>query len=80
MKKYMSYKPIKKGFKISYRNDSATEYLFQFDIYSGRKGIKKGRIGKNVVMQLSHFIHNFNHNDVRSLSPLKAIRSFIIRE
>ena len=28
---------------------------------------------------MSHFIHNnFNHNDVRSLSPLKVIRSFII--
>ena len=36
MKQYMPMKPIKRGFKMSCRNDSATTYLFQFDMYDGK--------------------------------------------
>ena len=49
MKQYMPLKPIKRGFKIWRRNDSATGYLFQFDIYTGKKENKEGGLGENVV-------------------------------
>ena len=35
MKKYMPMKPIKRGFKMWCRNDFASGYLFQCDIYGG---------------------------------------------
>ena len=38
MKQYMPLKPIKRGFMIWCRNDSATGYLIQFDIYARKKG------------------------------------------
>ena len=46
-------KPIKRGFKLWCRNDFASRYIFQFDIYAGRKKNKEGSLGKNVVTQLS---------------------------
>ena len=37
MKQYMKQKPIQRGFKHWCRDDSKTGYLFQFDIYVGKK-------------------------------------------
>ena len=36
MKQYMPMKPITRGFRMSSRNDFATGYLFQFDMYGGK--------------------------------------------
>ena len=37
MKQCMPMKPMKRGFKMCYRNDSATGYIFQFDMYGGKQ-------------------------------------------
>ena len=60
MKQYMPLKPIKRGFKMWCRNDSATGYRFQFDIYTGRKKNREGGLGENVVMQLSRSLIGTN--------------------
>ena len=60
MKQYMPLKPIKRGFKMCCRNDSATGYLFQFDIYTRKKENRKGGLGENVVMQLSRSLIGTN--------------------
>ena len=51
MKQFILLKPIKKGFKMWCRNVSTTGYLFHFDIYTGKKENREGRLGENVVMQ-----------------------------
>ena len=51
MNQYMPLEPIKRGFKMWFRNDSATGYFFPFDIYTGKKENREGRRSENVVMQ-----------------------------
>ena len=60
MKQYMLLKLIKRRFKMWCRNDWATGYLFQFDIYTGKKGNREGGLGENVVMQLSRLLVGTN--------------------
>ena len=60
MKQYRPLKLIKKGFKMWCRNDSATGYLFQFDIYIGKKENREGGLGENVAMQLSRSLVGTN--------------------
>lgn len=54
MKQYMQNKPVKRGFKMWCRADARTGYLFQFDIYTGKKrtGPEIG-LGESVVFQLT---------------------------
>ena len=54
MKQYMQNKPIKRGFKMWCRADSKTGYLFQFDLYTGKKnyGTEIG-LGESVVLELT---------------------------
>lgn len=54
MRQYVKNKPVKWGFKMWCRADSTTGYLFQFDLYTGRKqgGAETG-LGESVVLQLS---------------------------
>lgn len=54
MKQYVKNKPVKWGFKMWCRADSSTGYLFQFDLYTGKKkvGTETG-LGESVVLQLS---------------------------
>lgn len=54
MKQYIKNKPIKWGFKMWCRCDSASGYLFEFDLYTGRKeyGTEYG-LGESVVLQLT---------------------------
>ncbi|KAL0830006.1 hypothetical protein ABMA28_003464 [Loxostege sticticalis] len=37
LKQYMPKKPVKRGFKVWARCDSQTGYLFEFEIYTGKK-------------------------------------------
>lgn len=47
MKQYMQNKPVKRGFKMWCRADSRTGYLFEFDLYTGKKEIgTRNRIGR----------------------------------
>ena len=60
MKQYMPTKPIKRGFKMWCRNDSATGYLFQFDMYGGKQKSIAGSLGENVKIQLSRSLVGTN--------------------
>ena len=53
MKQYIKNKPIKWGIKFWLRSDAATGYLYEFDIYTGRKDSRELGLGENVVMSLT---------------------------
>ena len=42
------------------RNDSATGYLFQFDMYGGKQESNVGSLGENVIIQLSRSLVGTN--------------------
>lgn len=54
MKQYIKNKPVKWGFKLWCRCDAATGYLFEFDLYTGKRtsGIEFG-LGESIVLQLT---------------------------
>ena len=53
MKQYVQNKPIKWGFKFWLRCDAATGYIYQFELYTGRKESPEIGLGENVVLQLT---------------------------
>jgi len=53
MKQYVKLKPIKWGFKWWFRCASSTGYLYQFDLYLGKKTITEVNLGESVVLFLS---------------------------
>ena len=53
MKQYFKNKPIKWGFKFWLWCDALTGYLYEFDIYTGRKDAPELGLGENVVMDLT---------------------------
>ena len=60
MKQYMKQKPIQWGFKFWFRSDSKTGYLYQLDLYLGKKSSVDYQIGENVVIELSSTLENTN--------------------
>ena len=69
LRQYVKGKPVQWGFKLWCRCDAVTGYLFQFDLYTGKKvGYTEHGLGEGVVLllteQLAHknchiFIDNF---------------------
>ena len=59
MKQYLQLKPIKWGFKSWYRCASKTGYLYEFDLYLGKKkdGVQYN-LGESVILQLSEKLKN----------------------
>ena len=53
MKQYTKSKPIKWGFKFWFTCSSKTEYLFQMDIYLGKKQNKEFNLDEEVILQLT---------------------------
>lgn len=54
MRQYVKSKPIKWGFKMWCRCDSLTGYLFDFDIYTGKKAnTTEFGLGESVIVQLT---------------------------
>nr|XP_033799977.1 piggyBac transposable element-derived protein 4-like [Geotrypetes seraphini] len=53
MKQYIKNKPIKWGFKMWCRCDSKTGYLYQFDLYTGKKTDTEHGLGEGVVLMLT---------------------------
>lgn len=55
LKQYMPLKPIKRGYKVWTRADSETGYVFEFEIYTGKRDDKSPTIGlgANVVKTLT---------------------------
>ncbi|XP_055923064.1 piggyBac transposable element-derived protein 4-like [Eupeodes corollae] len=59
MKQYVKNKPVKWGFKMWCRCDPRTGYLFQFDLYTGKKqGVAEIGLGESVVLQLCNDLQN----------------------
>ena len=52
MKQYKKNKPIKWGFKYWYRCDSETGYVYQLELYQGRKEKMELNLGSSVVLDL----------------------------
>lgn len=52
MKQYIKSKPIKWGFKFWFRCDSKSGYLYEFDLYLGRKESTEYGLGESVVINL----------------------------
>ena len=55
MKQYIKSKPIKWGFKFWFRCSSKSGYLYQMDIYLGRKQTLEFNVilGEEVILQLT---------------------------
>ena len=53
MKQYIKYKPIKRGFKFWFRCDSKTGYLYELDMYLGRKESTEYSLGESIVLNLA---------------------------
>ena len=53
MKQYIKNKPIKWGFKMWCRCNSKTGYLYQFDLYSGKKTETEYGLGEGVAVTLT---------------------------
>ena len=74
MKQYVKGKPVKWGFKMWCRCDAKTGYLFEFDLYSGKKTESSEHgLGEGVVLKLTEklkglgcqvFIDNFFNSPV----------------
>lgn len=60
MKQYIKSKPIKWGFKMWCRCDSRTGYLYEFDLYLGKKEAREDGLGETVVLQLAKKLEDTN--------------------
>lgn len=80
MKQYIKSKPIKWGFKMWCRCESKTGFLFEFDLYTGKKMDQQVGLGEGIVLQLSQsledlgceiYIDNFFNSPSLQLKLLK---------
>ena len=53
LRHHIKSKPIKWGFRIWYRYAPKTGYLYEFDIYTGRKETTEFGLGESVVLQIA---------------------------
>lgn len=58
MRQYVKSKPIKWGFKFWCRCDAKSGYLFEADIYTGKKQYPELGLGETVVLQLTKSLEN----------------------
>ena len=75
MKQYMKNKPIKWGFKLWFRSCAKTGYLFEANIYCGKKSQPEVGLGEGVVLDLTRNLHNYHitiHADNFFTSPTLA--------
>ena len=52
MRQDMKNKPIKRGFKFWFRCGAKSGYLYEFDMYLGKKGNSEFGLGESVVLSL----------------------------
>lgn len=59
LKQYMPMKPTKRGFKVWARTHSTKGYLYQFEIYAGKRDLSQvqEQLGKAVVKRLTQSLH-----------------------
>ena len=58
MKQYVKNKPIKWGFKFWFRCASKTGYLYQLDLYLGKKEKTEENLGPSVVLKMTECLEN----------------------
>ena len=58
MKQHIKSKLIKWGFRQWYRCDSETFYVYQLELYQGRKGKRELNLGSSVVLALYQVLKN----------------------
>ena len=58
MKQYVENKPVKWGFKFWYGCASETGYLYQFDLYLGKKEGAEENLGPSVVLKTTESLQN----------------------
>ena len=58
MKQYVKNKPIKWGFKFWYSCANETEYLYQFDLYFGKKESAEENLGLDVILKMTESLQN----------------------
>ncbi|GIY70473.1 SFRICE_037012 [Caerostris extrusa] len=59
MKQDMLGKPIKRGYKIWARSDASSGFLYQFEVYAGKKddGAILEELGYRVITNLTNDLH-----------------------
>ena len=80
-KQYMKSKPIKWGFKCWCRFCSKTGYLYELDLYLGKKEKTEEGLGETVVLDLSmklESMHTVCFNFTTALILQHWLRSFSI--
>ena len=91
MRQYVKNKPIKWGFKNWFRCDARTGYVYEFDVYTGRKDMKEVGLGEGVVLQLTKrledtyckvFFDNFFTSPrlLRELAAINLYGSGVVRK
>ena len=70
MRQHIKNKPIKWGFWMWYRCTPKTGYLYEFDIYTGRKETTEFGLGESVMVQLKEKLNgSFCHIFLTIFSP-----------
>ena len=54
MRQYLKNKPIKWGLKFWFRCGAKSGYLYEFDMYLGKKENNKFGLGESVILSLCH--------------------------
>ena len=60
MRQYMKNKPIKLGFQFWFCCRSMSRYLYEFDMYLGKKGNTEFELGELVVLSLCECLKDTN--------------------
>ena len=58
MKQYVKNKPITWGFKFQFHCASKTGYLYQLDLYLGKKEKTEENLGPSVVLKMTECLEN----------------------
>ena len=79
MRKYMKNKPIKWGFKFWFRCGAKSGYLYEFDMYLGKKGNTELGLGESVALSMCQKLkdtHCFVFFDNFFTSPALLVKLF----
>ena len=74
MKQYIKNRPIKWGFKCWYSSDSETGYVYQSELYQGRKEKRELNLASSVVRDLCQDLKDtYCHNFFNSLTLVQNL-------
>ena len=76
MKQYIKSKPIKRSFKFWFCCSSKSDYVYQIDIYLGRK--QTPEFGEEVVLQLTKDSERYYHFRGGKIVPRPSLRFLVL--